>query len=273
MSSITPTVGRKVWFYYDNNQVEPLDATIIKVVNSGPAALVNLDAVNPINGHHFFVAAVRVGDESTTEPHYRWMPYQMGQAAKTEATVLSAHTPVLDTDKLGWTIQALGIEQPNVETVAAMLEARGIAKARTRGIEQPTDDAAVEQQLQALGKTAPRITPIDVEANILEEHYCTAYEAAEVAQFHKAMSGTGPMDPPKPHPSLALFTICTLVLKNGFVVTGDSACASPENFNVEVGQRLARLKAIDKVWPLLGYELRSKLAAEAAQPVSAGLTD
>lgn len=137
------------------------------------------------------------------------------------------------------------------------------------------DDQAIEQQLQALGKTAPRITPADVEANILEAHYCTAYEAAEAAQFHRAMGGTGPMDPPKPHPALALFTICTLVLKNGFVVTGESACASPENFNAELGQRLARAKAIDKVWPLMGYELRSQLAAQAeeTQPISAGLTD
>lgn len=132
------------------------------------------------------------------------------------------------------------------------------------------DDQATEQQLQTLGKTAPRITPADIEANILETHYFTAYEAAS------AVGGTyHGLVPPKPHPSLALFTICTLVLKNGFVVTGESACASPENFNAELGQRLARAKAIDKVWPLMGYELRSQLAAQAeeAQPVSAGLTD
>lgn len=132
------------------------------------------------------------------------------------------------------------------------------------------DDQATEQQLQTLGKTAPRITPADIEANILEAHYFTAYEAVS------AVGGTyHGLVPPPPHPSLALFTICTLVLKNGFVVTGESACASPENFNAEIGQRLARAKAIDKVWPLMGYELRSQLAAQAeeTQPVSAGLTD
>ena len=50
-----------------------------------------------------------------------------------------------------------------------------------------------------------------------------------------------------------------LVLKNGFTVTGESACASPENFDAEVGQKIARRNAVDKIWPLMGYELKSKL--------------
>ena len=37
--------------------------------------------------------------------------------------------------------------------------------------------------------------------------------------------------------------------------------ASPENFNAEIGRKVARENAVDKVWPLMGYELRSKLAA------------
>lgn len=47
---------------------------------------------------------------------------------------------------------------------------------------------------------------------------------------------------------------------NGFTVTGESACASPENFNAEIGRKIARQNAVDKLWPLLGFRLRDKLA-------------
>lgn len=60
--------------------------------------------------------------------------------------------------------------------------------------------------------------------------------------------------------SLGLLTFCVLVLKNGFTVTGESACASPENFDAEIGRNIARQNAVSKVWPLMGYELRSKFA-------------
>lgn len=63
------------------------------------------------------------------------------------------------------------------------------------------------------------------------------------------------------HPSVApTLTICVLALKNGFTVTGESACADPANFNLELGKRIAKDNAIKKIWPLLGYELRTKLA-------------
>ena len=51
------------------------------------------------------------------------------------------------------------------------------------------------------------------------------------------------------------------ILRNGFTVTGESACASPENFDAEIGRKIARDNAINKVWPLMGYELKSKLVA------------
>jgi len=58
---------------------------------------------------------------------------------------------------------------------------------------------------------------------------------------------------------LSLLTFCVLVLDNGFTVTGESACASPENFDAEIGRKIARQNAVAKVWPLMGYELKSKL--------------
>ncbi len=59
--------------------------------------------------------------------------------------------------------------------------------------------------------------------------------------------------------SLGLLTFCVLVLRNGFTVTGESACASPENFDAGIGRKVARENAINKIWPLLGYELKSRL--------------
>ena len=57
-----------------------------------------------------------------------------------------------------------------------------------------------------------------------------------------------------------LFTMCVIQLKNGFVVTGESAAADPLNFDIEIGHKFAREAAIRKIWPLMGYSLREKLA-------------
>lgn len=114
----------------------------------------------------------------------------------------------------------------------------------------------IEQEIQAKGLTAPRITPADIEANIASEHYFTAAGGVFGDNPHEDYDLN-----PIPE-SLELLTFCVLVLKNGFTVTGESACASPENFNADVGRKNAREGAIDKVSMLMGYELKSKLAAE-----------
>ena len=54
-------------------------------------------------------------------------------------------------------------------------------------------------------------------------------------------------------------TICALTLKNGYIVTGQSAAASPENFSREIGRRIARDNARNKIWSLEGYLLREQL--------------
>ena len=124
-------------------------------------------------------------------------------------------------------------------------------------------DQQIEQEIQAKGLTAPRITPDDIEANIDGEHYFTAADGvagaftnAQVAQGR----GVYPDEIGRLKTELCLLTFCVLVLRNGFTVTGESACASPENFDAEVGRKIARQNAVNKVWPLMGYELRSKLA-------------
>jgi hypothetical protein len=124
-------------------------------------------------------------------------------------------------------------------------------------------DQAIEQEIQAKGLTAPRVTPADIEANISGEFYFTADEGIKGA----AMGNGGYIAPHcVRHDDMRadlytpLLTFCVLVLKNGFTVTGESACASPENFNAELGRKIARQNAIAKVWPLMGYALKERLA-------------
>ena len=120
-------------------------------------------------------------------------------------------------------------------------------------------DKDIEQEIQAKGLTAPRVTPGDIEANIVAEYYFTAADGA------LGFLSTTDADPVTSFsnlpPSLHLLTFCVLVLQNGFTVVGKSACASPENFNAELGRKIARQNAVQKIWPLMGYELRSKLTA------------
>ena len=118
-------------------------------------------------------------------------------------------------------------------------------------------DNNIEQEIQAKGLTAPRITPADIEANIASEHYFTAAEGVQMAVELQGVESeivlTAIPD------ALGLLTFCVLVLRNGFTVTGESACASPENFDAELGRKVARANAVNKIWPLMGYELRSRL--------------
>ncbi len=115
----------------------------------------------------------------------------------------------------------------------------------------------------AAASSAARVTPVDIEAEIVSEHFFTAADGYRSAPcFDPNGQPTDCLPPPAP---LELLTFCVLVLKNGFTVTGESACASPANFNAEIGRRIARESAVQKVWPLLGFRLRDKLAAEAME--------
>jgi len=95
------------------------------------------------------------------------------------------------------------------------------------------DELAIEAEIQAKGLTAPRLTPTLIDATIVAE------------DFH-VFPGT-------------TLTVCALTLRNGFMVTGESASASPENFNAELGQKIARDNARNKIWALEGYLLRQRL--------------
>lgn len=103
-------------------------------------------------------------------------------------------------------------------------------------------DAGLEPRLQAESK-APRVSREQMLATIVGEAY---------------------------HRLTPTLTVCVLTLRNGFTVTGESACASPENYQEDVGNRLAREAAERKVWPLEGYLLRERLHMIAQAMAGAG---
>lgn len=122
------------------------------------------------------------------------------------------------------------------------------------------DDTGIEEEIIAKGLTAPRVTPADIESNILSETYFTAADGRRGALDNDTYVGREtPTEGNTDLLPLELLTFCVLTLKNGFMVIGESACASPENFNADIGRRIARENAKQKIWPLMGYALRSQL--------------
>ena len=116
----------------------------------------------------------------------------------------------------------------------------------------------LEQEIAEKANKAPRVTPADIEAEIASEHYFTACDGC----YGAAADRIDPASIPMP---LRLLTFCVLVLHNGFTVTGESACASPENFDAEIGRKVARTNAVSKMWLLLGFRLKDQMAAEGVK--------
>ena len=121
-------------------------------------------------------------------------------------------------------------------------------------------DEKIEQEIQAKGLTAPRVTPQRIEEVIASEHYFTAAQGSQAGRDSMALEHGSAVPAGVPHKdALSLLTICVLVLRNGFTVTGESACASPENFDAELGRKIARANAVQKIWTLEGYLLKQRL--------------
>lgn len=91
----------------------------------------------------------------------------------------------------------------------------------------------LEQEILDKNMTAPRVTPELIESLIVS------------GEYHRFPDTT--------------VTICLLTLENGYTVVGESACASPENFDEELGRKIARDNAKNKIWSLEGYLLRQRL--------------
>lgn len=100
------------------------------------------------------------------------------------------------------------------------------------------DEASIEREIQSKGLNAPRLTPEHITDQIMS------------CDYHRFPATT--------------VTVCRLGLRNGFSVIGESAAASPENFDEEIGRKIAYDNARNKIRALEGYLLRSKLAVNEA---------
>ena len=95
------------------------------------------------------------------------------------------------------------------------------------------DEHALEQLIKERGLNAPRVTPEDIDEAIVKEEFYIFPDTT--------------------------VTVCLLTLKNGFSTVGSSACASPLNFDPDIGRRIARFNAREKIWPLEGYLLKQRI--------------
>lgn len=101
------------------------------------------------------------------------------------------------------------------------------------------NDQSIEQEIQKKGLTAPRVTLADLNANIAD------------TEIVKHVSKTG-----------QVLRWAILTTQNGFAAVGKpSVSVSPENDNAEIGEKVAIDNSRSELWPLMGYALRSKLAA------------
>lgn len=245
---IKPTIGRVVWFWPSpechsqlslaySDKTMPLSARVAYVWSD---RMVNL-AFEDQNGRPFNITSVLLmqGDEEyqPVGSYCEWMPFQKGQAAKQETA--SQPTPA------------------------------------TQDKSPRTGDDAIEQQIQAKGLTAPRVTPDDIKANIAMEFYFTGADGVIGAAALKGPSSTEHHilatveHNPAIAPGLGLLTFCVLILRNGTKVVGiNYGAIDPDQHDPEKGRTEARNNAIEQVWPLLGYQLREQLY-QAQQPAQA----
>lgn len=120
--------------------------------------------------------------------------------------------------------------------------------------EKPMSEADIEKEIVDKGKTAPRVTPESIDETIIAETYFGGGEGSAVSMPGNTKTGVSIIE------ALHCLTICVLVLKNGFTVVGKSACASPENFDAEIGRKIARADAI-REHPSRPWNLKRRRAA------------
>jgi hypothetical protein len=92
---------------------------------------------------------------------------------------------------------------------------------------QALNDEQVENLIIEKNLTASRLTPEHIHSLVQSE------------QYHRFENTT--------------LTVCCLTLKNGYAVTGESACLSAENYDEQIGKGIAKENAIQKIWMLEGY--------------------
>lgn len=96
-----------------------------------------------------------------------------------------------------------------------------------------TSEEAIEKEIQDKGLNAPRLTPAHIDKTIVSETYTNLPNGCSI--------------------------VCQLTLVNGYTVIGTSSCVSADNFNQEIGNKIAKENAREKIWELEGYLLKQRL--------------
>lgn len=96
------------------------------------------------------------------------------------------------------------------------------------------DDTQLEEALET--RPAPRVTPDYIKSRIKGTSFIKIGET---------------------------LTHCSIFVDNGFLVTGESACVNPENYDKEIGERIAYDNAFNKLWPLFGFLLAEEQYTKA----------
>lgn len=123
-----------------------------------------------------------------------------------------------------------------------------------------TGSLQASEAASAAVAVAPRVSLDDIEDAIADRYYLTGANAAEASlSLNGVVDQTSRDQHLARFPSLAVLTLCIVVLKNGFTVIGKSAPASIENFNAELGRKFAYDDAVRQLWPLMGFALRDRL--------------
>jgi len=91
---------------------------------------------------------------------------------------------------------------------------------------------STEEMIQEKGLEAPRLNPQHIDDTVKKTEF---FRLTDV------------------------LTVAVVTLQNGFTVTGESACASPENYDKAIGEKIARENALEKIWLLEGYLLKQRL--------------
>ena len=235
---IEPTVGRIVLY----RGVDGCTRAAIVAAVHGPF-LVNLQVfglthLDPIAGYKENITHADRELEKGCVNSWDWMPYQKGQAAKTEQAEAAA--AALSAVHLSGPATSFG---QAVQSGEPLTFTNGGSGSTCSG-----EGTSVEAMIQAKGKTAPRVTPADIEAEIVGEYY---------ARGPGAVSNNYMLD--SHYDLLNRTTYCVLIMRNGFTVTGESTCVDLANFNADLGRKIARQNAVEQIWPLLGFRaLQSK---------------
>jgi hypothetical protein len=102
---------------------------------------------------------------------------------------------------------------------------------------QPTEAASEESKPKTRSR---KVTQAQIDSKVVDTWFINLGEV---------------IDRPAGTPELDSITLCVKLLKNRFVVIGQSACVFPEEYDKQLGEDLAEKQAIEKIWPLEGYLL------------------